>query len=155
MHINNLHIKYILFIMLTTLASSCVSTPPVKSIPQGFAAYENIEKTRAVSPDGVMYRIREEKNKPYAELPFWREALKKRMLDAGYRFMSEDDIKAGERPGYLLELAAPLGARDFSYLIALFVNDNEQLVIVEAAGDMALFEKWRPEIIKAIEEIEI
>lgn len=154
MRINNRYIKHVLLIIITALASGCAPKLPA-SVPQGFAAYENYEKIRAVSPDGVMYRIRREKNEPFAELPFWREALKKRMLDAGYTFMNEEDIEAGERSGYLLELAAPLGARDFSYLIALFVNDNKQLVIVEAAGDMNVFAKWRPEIITSIEEIDI
>lgn len=154
MRINKSYIRYVLLIIITALAGGCVHKLP-DSVPQGFAAYENQQKIRAVSPDGVMYRIRREKNEPFAELPFWREALKKRMLDAGYNFMNEEDIKAGERSGYLLELAAPLGAQDFSYLIALFVNDNKQLVIVEAAGDMTVFAKWRPEIIKAIEGIDI
>ena len=35
-----------------------------------------------------------------------REALKNRMTDAGYAFITEDDIEGAGR-GYLLELAAP------------------------------------------------
>src|SRR4051812_32282549 len=73
--------------------------------PQGFAEYDHGSGFRAVSADGVMYRVRSVKNEPKAELPFWREALKKRMLDAGYRFQSEASVKAANGEGYLLELA--------------------------------------------------
>ena len=97
--------------------------------PQGFAAYRELWQDwfelRAVSPDGVVYRVRTEDNEPTADLPFWQAALKKRMLDAGYILVAESETKAGKQPGYLLELAAPVGQEDFVYLIALFVNGSE------------------------------
>jgi hypothetical protein len=117
--------------------------------PAGFASYSDWSHFRSVSPEGIVYRVRSEKNEPEAGLAFWREALKKRMLDAGYVFVSEGDVKAANEPGYLLELAAPLGEQDYTYLVALFARGS-RLVIVEASGEVTRFAPHRPAIVEAI-----
>lgn len=117
--------------------------------PSGFAAYEGRKPYRAVSPSGVIYRVRELDNKPEALLPFWREALKKRMLDAGYSFVREGEIRASGAEGYLLELAAPVGQEDDSYLIAFFVR-GKHLVLVESSGEVARFAAQREAVLSAI-----
>ena len=75
--------------------------------PEGFAAFDDFGDFRAVSADGVMYRVRVEENDPEATLDFWKEALRKRMENAGYRVVAEQDLTAA-RPAYLLQLAASL-----------------------------------------------
>lgn len=122
--------------------------------PVGFAPYKQTRSFRAVSPDGVVFRVRTEKNEPKAELNFWKEALKKRMLDAGYHFVSEGDIKAGEHVGYLLELSAPLGTQDYTYLIAVF-DQGDRLVLVESAGEIARFAGRREAVVAAIGKLSI
>jgi hypothetical protein len=122
--------------------------------PQGFADYDDWFGFRAVSPEGVVYRVRAEDNDPKAELSFWREALKKRMLDAGYTFISDGDIKANGRAGYLLELAAPQGPMDYSYLVALFV-DGDKLVVAEVAGEVTKVRGRRQELVSAISAIRL
>ncbi len=117
--------------------------------PAGFAAFEDPSAFRAVSPDGVTYLVRSEANEPFAKLSFWQEALKKRMVDAGYAFVSDSEVKAGPRTGYLLELAAPVGVEDYTYLIAIFAR-GEDLLIVESAGEVTRFVQHRDAIIKAI-----
>lgn len=145
-------IKYML-VFSVLLISACVQTKVVQHpVPDGFARYEKEKGYKAVSPEGVVYRVRYEENKPYAELSFWKEALKKRMLDAGYIFLSESDIKAGEDKGYLLELTAPMGEQDFTYLIAVFVKKKE-IMIAEAAGEVLLLSKHRKSIVAAIERL--
>ncbi|MBN1959483.1 MAG: hypothetical protein JW841_00935 [Deltaproteobacteria bacterium] len=124
-------------------------------VPDGFAAYDDgINHFRAVSPDGVVYRVRTEKNSPEAKVVFWREALKKRMLDAGYIFTNENDITAGQIPGYLLELAAPVGLQDYGYLIALFVSGS-RLIIVEASGEVLKLKNHRDAILNSINALKI
>lgn len=121
--------------------------------PTGFATYDKDGGAfRAVSPDSVMYRVREEKNKPKAELAFWKEALKKRMVDAGYHFVSETDVKADTSAGYLLELNAPQGNADFTYVTAIFVQDD-RLIIVESAGEVSRFASRRSAVMDAIGKI--
>jgi len=122
--------------------------------PQGFATFHDWFGLRAVSPEGVVYRVRSEKNEPKAELGFWREALKKRMHDAGYAVVTDGDIRAGDRAGALLELAAPQGTMDYSYLIAVFV-DGSDLVIAEAAGEVTKLKARRENVLAAMSGIKL
>ncbi|MCC6807638.1 MAG: hypothetical protein IT381_09460 [Deltaproteobacteria bacterium] len=139
-------------LLLLLLLASCrhyAAAPP-----DGFAAFElkSGDDFRAVSPDGVVFRVRDEPNKPEADLPFWKEALKKRMIEAGYTFFAESDIKAqsGE-PGYLLELSAPLGPRDYSYLVAIFAKGSH-IVIGEAAGEVVRVKERHDAIVTALQK---
>src|SRR5438046_765186 len=102
--------------------SACTGFDAV--VPAGFARFDDTTQTRGVSAEGVVFRVRSEENEPKAELPFWREALKKRMLDACYALVREGEVKANQESGYLLELAAPVGAQDYSYAVALFVRGS-------------------------------
>jgi hypothetical protein len=118
-------------------------------LPEGFAAYPPDGAFKAVTPDGVVYQVRREPNQPYADMAFWKEAMKKRMLAAGYRFGAEAPLAAGPRQGYLLELTAPHGPLDYGYLIAIFV-DKENIQIAEAAGEIAALAKHRPALLAAM-----
>lgn len=136
------------------LAVAC--RPYTAATPDGFAAFESSagrgEDFRAVSPDGVVFRVRSEPNKPEADLPFWKEALKKRMLEAGYTFFAERDIKAASgEPGYLLELSAPLGPRDYNYDVAIF-HKGSKIVIAEAAGEVVRMKGRHDAIVAALEK---
>lgn len=136
---------------MTMGIAACMHMTPA-SLPEGFAAYPPVEAFKAVSPDGVVYRVRSVPNKPYAEIDFWKEAMKRRMLEAGYRMTAEAPIQAGTQKGYLLELAAPLGPQDFSYMIAIFVK-KESIRIAEAAGEVMTLAKHRPALIKAMSQL--
>ena len=121
-------------------------------VPEGFAAYDERRRIRATSPEGVVYRIRVQKNRPAADLAFWEEALRIRMIEAGYVLVSEERISSGDREGNLSEFTAAGTEADATYLIALFVL-NRQLVVVEAAGDVDRFGPHREAIIDAVEAI--
>ncbi len=120
--------------------------------PKGFAVYDDGDDYRAVSPDGVVYRVRSEDNEPEAGLAFWREALTKRMSDAGYLVIGAEPIKAGAVEGHLLDLAAPLGNKDYGYEVAVFVAGDD-IVIVEAAGEAALLKEKRAEVVAAMQQL--
>jgi hypothetical protein len=121
--------------------------------PEGFAPYKAKEAFRAVSPDGVVFRVRAAEHEPEADLPFWKEAMHKRMEDAGYQVQAEADITASGTPGTMLELTAPYGTDDYSYLLAIFPA-GKRIVIVEAAGEVADFAARRDAIVAAIERVE-
>jgi hypothetical protein len=118
--------------------------------PEGFAAGRKAGRFHALSPDDVMLRVRVEKNKPEADLAFWREAMTVRMTEAGYHVVATGDVTAGGTPGALLELSAPDGASDATYLVALFV-DGKRLVLVEAAGEVSRVAKCRGVILASIQ----
>jgi hypothetical protein len=140
----------VLVIFLTVFAG-CVAHKKA-STPEGFARYSNSQEFKAISPEGVVFRVRDEENKPYAELPFWKEALKKRMLDAGYIFQSEAPIAVKGEQGYLLELTAPFGEKDYTYLTAIFVRSSK-IVIAEAAGEASDLAAHRDAILAAIQDM--
>ena len=122
--------------------------------PEGFAVYEGNRPYRAMSSDGVVYRVRTVNDSTDATLAFWKEALKKRMLDAGYVFLREGEAKSSNQTGYVLEVTAPYGVRDYTYLMAVFKQDKH-LVLVESSGEVATFEKRRPQVLAAIEQLAV
>lgn len=119
------------------------------TLPEGFAAYRQRRADRAASPDDVLFRVRTTRHKPRADLAFWKEALKNRMTDAGYRVVAEQDL-AGAAQGTLLELMAPMGTEDWSYIVAVFPA-GRRLVIVEAAGEASKFAPRRAAVLEAVE----
>jgi len=144
-----------------TIALCALSLAACRSIdaqvPEGFARYESqserhASSLRAVSPEGVVFRVRREKTTQAAELAFWKAALKKRMLDAGYHFVSATDITARGGPAHVLELAAPLGSRDYGYRVALFAKEKD-LLIAEAAGEVLHLKKHKKAIDAAFASI--
>ncbi|MBN1335476.1 MAG: DUF4349 domain-containing protein [Deltaproteobacteria bacterium] len=117
--------------------------------PDGFARYPKDKAFRAASPDDVLFRVRTERHEPDADLAFWKEALLKRMTDAGYRKLEEKDVVAGSTPGYLLQLTAPLGVDDALYVVAVFPV-GRRLVVVEAAGEVSRVRARMDAILAAI-----
>ena len=139
------------FLLLMTLLG-LVACSPKPAVPDGFAPYKARGVVKAVSPEGVMYRVRETPNKPEANLEFWKEALVTRQKRAGYKVVKEGDIEAGKLKGGLLELQAPMGAQDYTYLLAIFVK-GDTLIVVESAGEVKLFETHRKAILDAISKL--
>jgi hypothetical protein len=129
--------------------------------PSGFAVYKTSENNiyKAVSPDGVLYKVQSITHKPKAALAYWKEAIQKRMVDAGYVVIDTSsfeldyrDSNTGGHTAAILELAAPLGMEDHSYLIAI-VPYGKRLLIVESSGEVNKFQKRKQDIITAIKAI--
>ena len=131
------------------LFSAC--KPFAAQVPDTFAGFE--DNTRAVHSSGVVYRVRAVPHEPEAPLPFWKEALKVRMLDSGYTFVEEGDLKKAALPGAWLEVATAVGQQDHAYLMAVFVHDSH-LVIAEAAGEVSALRAQRDNIFTAMRHIE-
>lgn len=120
--------------------------------PAGFSAWKKKGRYRAASADGVLFRVRTQKHKPKAELAFWKDAVRERMVAAGYRLVSETDLDASGVKGGLIELAAPVGTEDWTYQIAFFPAGGK-LVVAEAAGELSAFEARREAILAALKGI--
>jgi hypothetical protein len=123
-------------------------------VPEGFAPWRKRGRFQAVSPDGVSVRVRSAKNKPRAELGFWEEALKSRMVDAGYRVIHEERLATSGGPGALLELGAAAGEADQTYLVVVFV-DGRHLIIAEATGEAETFRARREAVLAAFKETQL
>jgi hypothetical protein len=123
--------------------------------PEGFAQYPRGASSgsplRAASPDGILFTVRTEKNAPPADLGFWREALKTRMGQAGYRVTADTVCPMGGSEGALLKLAAPMGNQDYFYWIAFTLSPSrDRILVAEAAGESKRFLARQAEIAKAI-----
>jgi hypothetical protein len=129
---------------------SSVLVPP----PKDFAPYRQRSEYRAASPDGVVFRVRKERQKPEADLSFWKEAARKRMADAGYHVTAVQDLDAAGTPGFLLETAAPMGTEDYAYLVAFFPR-GRKLVVAEAAGEVSRFEARKAAVLDAIRAMKL
>ena len=129
------------------LAASLWGCATAGPTPEGFAPYHG-RPTQAVSPEGVVFKARVEKNDPEADVAFWAEALVRRQTNAGYRLIGQSELSAGSLTGQVIELEAPLGAWDYTYLITLFV-DGGDLHVIEAAGRVQDVAPHRDAILKA------
>ena len=121
--------------------------------PEGLSAYRGRRELKAVSPDGVLYRVRAARHRPSADLAFWEEALETRMASAGYRVVSTERVQSdslGE--GAVIELGAPLGPDDATYIVGVFV-DGRRLILVEAAGEVSRVEARREALLTAVRSL--
>lgn len=122
--------------------------------PHAFSAWRNAGRYRAVSPDGVLYRVRTVKHFPKADLPFWKEAAREHLVAAGYKLISEEDIRIDGHPAALLELGAPMGEEDWGWMVAFTVKGN-RIVIAEAAGEAVRLGKRKGDLITAMQNLSL
>lgn len=122
---------------------------PRSAAPAEFATYESTESLQAVSAERVVYQLKRLENKPFAALAFWQVALRERLLKAGYVVTGEGAIEASGHKGYYIETTAPRGTADYTYLVALFVQDKN-LIVIESAGELTAYKAQREKIFAAI-----
>ena len=104
--------------LLLAVLSAC-ATPPSVTPPSGFAVYDDPDIVRAVSPEGVRFRVHYEDHEPAQSLEFWREALRRHLERSGYGLLEEEAFSAPAGDGALFEWVAPVGAEDWVYLTAV------------------------------------
>jgi hypothetical protein len=122
-------------------------------IPEGFALVANKRIYQAVSPEGVRFQIREEKNYPRMEVDFWSETFEREMTESGYQLAGESTvIETGMGDCYVAEWGVALGTDDFIYLTAVLPHRNT-IYIIEAAGEYRMFRDYRDAVIAAIESL--
>ena len=98
---------------------------------------------RALSPEGLPFRVRGFKNAPAKDLGFWTEALKSHLTKEGYRPNGEArPFQAGSLAGSLLEWVVPYGEESYLYLTALLAT-GKRIILAEAAGPYELYIQYR------------
>jgi len=110
--------------------------------PEGFAEQRAKDGYKAVSPEGVLLRVRTARNYPKQELFFWKKALRAHLLDEGYHLLNDGEaFSAGVNEGVLYEWVLPYGQKDYIYLTAV-IPAGRRIIIAEAAGEHTLFRKY-------------
>lgn len=137
---------------LLVLLASC--SPLVVQAPEGFAELPGRGGTfRAVSPEGMLFRVRLLKNQPAKELSFWSEALGSQLAKEGYRPSGERaEFAAGA--GVLYEWAAPYGNESYLYLTGLMVS-RRRIALVEAAAPYPVFVQHRQALRDSLEKLRL
>ena len=122
--------------------------------PEGFAWTKDRSNIfKAVSPEGMKYRIRSTKNYPQKDLEFWEVALESHLLSEGYELFNEPGtFEAYGKKGVFFEWGLSYAGEDHIYLTALIVK-GKKIIIAEAAGEMSIYNIYRDSIIESLTTI--
>ncbi len=142
----------IVLILLISLSLFGCANLEVKK-PAGFAETVRKNEYRAISPEGMLYRVRSVDNYPVKNLDFWSKALKNQLEKEGYLLTDEgEEFTAGDHRGLLYEWGVRYGNEDFIYLTAIIVFDN-RITIAEAGGEHTIYDKYRQPILESLKSI--
>ena len=135
--------------LVLILLTGCLTPPIAFETPDGFAQFEDDIPPRAISPEGVVLRVRTVENDPTQDLDFWSEALERNMTESGYMLLDSGEFDTGELDGVFFEWLAPLNDQDWVYLTGIAVTDD-LIVIAEAAGPHAHYTGHRDSLLAAL-----
>jgi hypothetical protein len=124
--------------------------------PDGFAELEQGDYDyRATSAEGVVIAVRREPNRPKASLAFWSAAIDYELRGRGYSAIASQDVKsAGGVPGKQIRYRTTRQGRPNVLWTTVYVTSGD-VVVVEAGGDRAHFERVESELEKAIRALEL
>ncbi|GHV14194.1 hypothetical protein AGMMS49938_09900 [Fibrobacterales bacterium] len=144
--------KYIVLCFL--FLTSCATFHAVK--PDGFAEYTDNTKTefRAISPDGMLYRVTEYEQESQATAEFWRGAFLLKMKNANYKVEDTLNIQVGGKPsiGYLFSYA---GNVEESLYMVVAVPLKKKVIVAEATGTAEQWQIRKSDVVKAVSEIDL
>ena len=139
------------------LAAGCAK--PKVDKPQGFAEVEaglfSGPVYKAVSPEGMLYKVRTVKNYPFMELEFWGDSLKNQLIKEGYYLTDKKtDLKTDASEGYLFEWILPYGSDDYIYMTAILLS-GRRIIIAESAAEHTIYKKYRGSILDSLKTISL
>lgn len=143
------------FLCLLAAAALAGCTGYKVEAPEGFAELERQGRGRyrAVSPEGIQFSIKTEKNYPKQDLEYWQTAMRDHMERAGYTLISGPErFETVKQEGVYFEWAAPYQEKDYIYLTGLVVSGN-RLLILEAGGELDEFRRYQDNILESLESI--
>jgi hypothetical protein len=142
-------IRFLLPAALLFCLAGCLSVEK----PEGFAEISPFPYYRAISPEGLRYRIRTVNNYPPQDLEFWGKALKNHLQAEGYLLVRpEERFEAANNEGLLFEWGLPYRNQSYIYLTAIMIWDKE-IVIAEAAGEKNLYGKYREALLASLRSL--
>ncbi len=135
--------------LLLAVSCSRLSVTP----PEGFAELKGRRIYQAISPEGMLYRIRSIKNDPRKNLEFWGEALENHLVKEGYRLNGKArSFTSGDREGLSCEWVLPYGNESYLYLTAVIVTDKT-ITLAEAAAPYPVFIQYRQALLDSLASI--
>lgn len=139
--------KSLKILALAPLFSICIacSSGARVSAPDGFAELDEGDtfSYRATNAAGVVIGVRTEDNNPRGNLDFWTNAVDLKLKKSGYAAMTEEASKVSSDTGLdgrRLRYHTQKDGRTHEYWVTVFVTEDK-VIVVEAAGDEAYFDK--------------
>ena len=120
--------------------------------PMGFALVDNRSVYRAISPEGVRFQIRKERNYPVKDIDFWSPALVRHMEDSGYKQRNKGISLETEKgaTAFVMEWVLSMGNRDYIYMTGI-IPHGKKIYIIEAAGEYTVFKDYKESFYNAME----
>jgi hypothetical protein len=144
-----MRIRFVLPAAVLLLLTGCLSMEK----PEGFAEISPFPTYRAISPEGLRFRIRTANNYPPQDLAFWGPALKNQLQAEGYLLLRpEEGFQAANREGLIFEWGLPYRNQSYIYLTAIMIDDKE-IVIAEAAGEKELYGRYREALLASLRSL--
>ncbi len=145
-------LKILALAPLFLLSVACSSGAHV-SAPDGFAELEDGEtySYRATNAAGVVIGVRTEDNNPRGNLDFWTNAVDLKLKKSGYAAVTAEADKVSSDAGLdgrRLRYTTQKDGRPHQYWVTVFVTESK-VIVVEAAGDEAFFDKKTQKRIEA------
>jgi hypothetical protein len=127
--------------------------------PEGFAEVPPWQivatQYKAVSPEGMIYRVRTLKNYPVQTLEFWAQALRNHLEKEGYRSVSQGcPFQTGDHSGMIFEWAMPYSNESYIYLTAIVVSEKK-IAVAEAAAEHTIYYQYREALLESLASITI
>jgi hypothetical protein len=141
---------------------------PRMDVPEGFAPVKRGGRTiirealsgtgsfKAVSPEGMVIRLRSEKNEPRKDLDFWSEALVTQLESEGYKRRGEgvSVSSAAKEKGLYYEWIVPYDNQDYMYVTCV-IPIEKRIVILETAADLSLYGTYKDRILACLGTISL
>ena len=146
----------IAFAAVVIVLASCTS---LVQKPEGFAEMlpRQVAATqyKAVSPEGMIYRVRTLRNYPVQTLEFWAQALQNHLEKEGYRSISAGrSFETKDNTGMLFEWAMPYGNESYIYLTAIVVSEK-RIAVAEATAEHTIYHQYREALLESLASIAI
>ena len=147
-----------LIIIFSVLMIDGCAKPRVHK-PQGFAEVKSGmfsgQVYKAISPEGMLFRVRSVKNYPFMGLEFWGDSLKNQLIKEGYH-QSGDMVrlKSDKSDGILYEWILPYGSDDYIYMTAIMLS-GKRIIIAESAAQHTVYKKYRDSILESLKTVSL
>lgn len=123
--------------------------------PAGFANFPaNGEKSVALSPDEVVWRVRLLDDQPVADLAFWKASLRHHLEEHGHLVVDSFPLTWEGKSAWGYETRQTVDGQESSYLVAASPR-QEKILVAEAGGPSASFSRHRAALRIALDSVRV
>lgn len=146
-------ILILLIVLLVIFVSNCKTLQIKVQKPAGFADMPYSDQYKAISPEGMLFKVKIVDNYPKQSLAFWSIALQNHFLNLGYTSLGEGEkFSANNRQGVFYEWGIPFNNQNYIYLTAIIVI-NDKIIVAESTAPHQVYNTHRSAIIKSLGKI--